>query len=38
VVFFARNWNRAGTRTIRLEVRGASDRGRIDLDSILTLR
>ena len=38
VVFFTRNWNRAGTRTIRLEVRGTSDRGRIDLDSILTLR
>jgi hypothetical protein len=38
VVFFARNWNKAGTRTIRLEVRGTSGRGRIDLDSILTLR
>ena len=38
VVFFARNWSEAGTRTIRLEVRGTSGRGRIDLASILTLR
>jgi hypothetical protein len=38
VVFFARNWTEVGTRTIRLEVRGTSGRGRIDLDSILTLR
>jgi hypothetical protein len=38
VVFFARNWSDVGTRTIRLEVRGTSGRGRIDLDSILTLR
>lgn len=37
VVFFARNWSTPGAHTIRLEVRGTSGRGRIDLDSILTL-
>jgi len=37
VAFFAHNWATAGIRTIRVEVWGTSGRGRIDLDSILTL-